>query len=131
MLLDQVATFTINYSGAPFNTPLKENKPFYYALLGGACFFWVLTAEILPELNESLQLVPVPPEFRSRFVLQVALFRSVNVCSTNFCKEPVIRYRECPWSVSQVDSIIHGSAGLWPLLAHRVDSKVHLQTQTY
>lgn len=78
MPLDQVATFTINYSGAPFNTPLRENKPFYYALLGGACFFWVLTAEFFPEWNESLQLVPVPPEFRSEIP---AVSRAV--CNTN------------------------------------------------
>ena len=101
MPLDQVATFTINYSGAPFNTPLRENKPFYYALLGGACFFWVLTAEFFPEWNESLQLVPVPPEFRSEIP---AVSRAV--CNTNVF---FFSTRQGFWNWPSVYKISHGS----------------------
>ncbi|KAL0890557.1 hypothetical protein Bca101_014540 [Brassica carinata] len=59
----QVATFDVNYMGHPFNQSIRENKPFMYAMIiAGAGFFTVIASDLFRNLNDSLELVPLPEE---------------------------------------------------------------------
>ncbi|KAH0908751.1 LOW QUALITY PROTEIN: hypothetical protein HID58_032072 [Brassica napus] len=56
-----VATFAVNYMGHIFLTQsIRENKPFFYALIAGAGFFTVIASDLFRDLNDSLKLVPLP-----------------------------------------------------------------------
>ncbi|EGC38715.1 hypothetical protein DICPUDRAFT_53138 [Dictyostelium purpureum] len=56
----QVATFAVNYKGHPFMQSLSENKPLLYALSAVWGLGLVLSTEMIPSLNEYLELVPFP-----------------------------------------------------------------------
>ncbi|XP_010521514.1 PREDICTED: probable manganese-transporting ATPase PDR2 [Tarenaya hassleriana] len=69
----QVATFAVNYMGHPFNQSIMENRPFFYALMGGVGFFTVIASDLFRDLNDSLKLVPLPPGMRDKLLLWAAL----------------------------------------------------------
>lgn len=53
---------------------LTENKLMKNFLMGGLCFLAVLVLELIPELNESLELVPMPsPDFSVSLFMMLAL----------------------------------------------------------
>eukprot|EP01128_Nolandella_sp_AFSM9_P011830 TRINITY_DN8745_c0_g1_i1.p1 TRINITY_DN8745_c0_g1~~TRINITY_DN8745_c0_g1_i1.p1 ORF type:complete len:1205 (+),score=292.26 TRINITY_DN8745_c0_g1_i1:68-3616(+) len=60
----QVVTFFVNYEGRPFMQSMKENKGLYYSLLGCFAIVVVTATEILPDFNETFELVPYPSELR-------------------------------------------------------------------
>ena len=61
-----VATFAINYRGRPFMESLRENKNLFRSLIAVGALVFCCVMNIIPELNESLELVPMPTdEFRS------------------------------------------------------------------
>lgn len=62
-MMIQVATFAVNYIGHPFNQSIKENRPFFYALSSAAVFFTVLTSDTWRDLNDMMELVPLPQPF--------------------------------------------------------------------
>jgi len=55
-----VSTFWINYKGRPYMKALKENKLLFRSLQVSYIFIAALVIEVLPPLNELLQLVPLP-----------------------------------------------------------------------
>ncbi|KAL1201130.1 putative manganese-transporting ATPase PDR2 [Cardamine amara subsp. amara] len=69
----QVATFAVNYMGHPFNQSIRENKPFFYALIAGAGFFTVIASDLFRDLNDSLKLVPLPQGLRDKLLLWASL----------------------------------------------------------
>uniref|UniRef100_A0AC34QHR8 SWIM-type domain-containing protein n=1 Tax=Panagrolaimus sp. JU765 TaxID=591449 RepID=A0AC34QHR8_9BILA len=64
----QVATFATNYRGRPFMESLTENKPMLYSVVGSGIGVFALAANLMPELNEQIQLVQLPDEFRYKLV---------------------------------------------------------------
>ncbi|KAF2070934.1 hypothetical protein CYY_007740 [Polysphondylium violaceum] len=86
----QVATFAVNYKGHPFMQSLFENKPLLYSL----SFVWglglVLASEMIPDLNQFLELVPFP-DSQFRFYMMMAIITDLvgafiieKVCSALF-----------------------------------------------
>lgn len=67
-LVMQVSTFVVNYQGRPFRESLYENKNLRNALLAVGGIAVVAAAELIPDFNEWLQLVPMPPAFRRRLL---------------------------------------------------------------
>jgi len=67
-LLMQVSTFVVNYQGRPFRESLSENKPLRNSLMIVGGISAVAALEMYPEFNEWLQLVPMPPKFRTLLV---------------------------------------------------------------
>jgi cation-transporting ATPase 13A1 len=69
----QVSTFLINYQGRPFRESLRENKALYFSLTGlyGLAIF--CAAQIFPELNEYVELVPMEPSFSDFMVKSILL----------------------------------------------------------
>ncbi|KAE9554755.1 hypothetical protein FO519_002016 [Halicephalobus sp. NKZ332] len=67
----QVATFAVNYRGRPFMEGLTENKPMLYSVMGSALGVFALAANLMPELNEQIQLVQLPDDFRRTLVICV------------------------------------------------------------
>lgn len=69
----QVSTFAINYQGHPFRESLRENKTLYNGLVivGGIAFCGA--TEIIPDMNNWLQLVPFPLGFSQRLTAAIML----------------------------------------------------------
>jgi cation-transporting ATPase 13A1 len=69
----QVSTFLINYQGRPFRESLRENRPLYMSLstLFGIAVF--AAAEVMPELNEWVEIVPLPGRFSEKLVSAILL----------------------------------------------------------
>lgn len=67
-LMMQISTFTINYQGPPFRESITENKGLCKSLLGVSILAWTCALEIVPELNEWLQIVPFPQSFKMTLV---------------------------------------------------------------
>ena len=72
-LLMQVSTFVVNYQGRPFRESLIENKPLRNCLSIVGAIAVVAAAEINADFNEWLQLVPMPPLFKSRLLASMAV----------------------------------------------------------
>lgn len=68
-----VSTFAINYQGRPFRESIRENKALFYGLLavGGVAFAGA--TEFIPEINETLQLVPMTNDFKFKLTTTMAL----------------------------------------------------------
>ncbi|GIL88698.1 hypothetical protein Vretimale_17282 [Volvox reticuliferus] len=64
----QMMTFAVNYAGHPFNTSIVENRNLYNSLRVSAGFIFVVAAELLPELNSSFGMVPIPQHIKVRLV---------------------------------------------------------------
>lgn len=67
-LSQQVSTIAVNFIGEPYREALSANKGLYYSLLGCAGVVVAGAFELFPELNEWLQLVPMPAPFQVRLV---------------------------------------------------------------
>jgi manganese-transporting P-type ATPase len=72
-MMIQVATFAVNYIGHPFNMSISENKPFKIALYCAVGFFVVITSDVFRELNDYLQLEPLPEGMRGKLLLWALL----------------------------------------------------------
>ena len=68
----QTATVAVNYVGAPHCLTLRENAPLFYSILGTYAALGVLTSQIFPELNESVELYVMPAELASKLCLVMA-----------------------------------------------------------
>lgn len=71
--MQQVSTFAINYQGRPFRESLSENKMMFYGIVGVSGLAFVCAAEIMPEINESIKLVPFTNEFKTKMTICMAL----------------------------------------------------------
>ncbi|KAK4531833.1 hypothetical protein CCYA_CCYA09G2690 [Cyanidiococcus yangmingshanensis] len=62
----QVSVFLANYKGEPFMQKITKNRALLYSLLSCAALMFVACLELLPELNEYIELVPFP-DWSARF----------------------------------------------------------------
>lgn len=65
-LAQQVSTFAVNYVGLPFKESIKDNKGMWYGLLGVAALTLAGATEFMPELNETMQFVPMSDLFKMK-----------------------------------------------------------------
>lgn len=72
-LIQQVSTFAINYQGRPFRESLTENKSMFYGIVAVSGLAFVCASEIMPEINESIKLVPFTNEFKLKMTICMAL----------------------------------------------------------
>lgn len=63
-LAQQVSTFAVNYIGLPFKEDIKDNKGMFYGLLGVAGLAIAGSTEFMPELNQTMQFVPMDIVFK-------------------------------------------------------------------
>ena len=68
-----VSTFAVNYIGRPWRESIPENKALYYGLLGASAIAYLGALELLPELNEWLQLAKMSTEYQSWLVTVMVL----------------------------------------------------------
>lgn len=67
-------TFAVNYRGEPFMQKMRRNRPMFFALILLIGMVFYLAAEVDPEVNEMLEIVPFPsPEFRGAFLQLLAV----------------------------------------------------------
>jgi cation-transporting ATPase 13A1 len=69
----QVSTFLINYQGRPFREALTENRPLYLSLVSlfGIAVFGA--AQVFPDLNAWVELVPLESDFSDILVKSILL----------------------------------------------------------
>jgi hypothetical protein len=58
----QTATVVVNYVGAPHCVTLYENKPLFYAVCVSYAALGVISTQVVPELNESVELFIMPSD---------------------------------------------------------------------
>lgn len=63
-LAQQISTFAVNYQGRPFRESIRENKGMLYGLVGVSALALAGSTEFIPELNESMKLVPMQELFK-------------------------------------------------------------------
>ncbi|KAJ3369644.1 hypothetical protein GGF31_005162 [Allomyces arbusculus] len=68
----QVSTFAVNYVGRPFRESIQENAALYRGLMLVGSVAFIAALEILPPLNEWLQLCEFPPGFADRLTATMA-----------------------------------------------------------
>eukprot|EP00210_Caulerpa_lentillifera_P008560 g8165.t1 len=68
----QITTFAVNYSGAPFTTPLMQNRGLIRCLLISGGFALLLAIDILPGFNSLFEMVFIPHSLRAK-ILSLAL----------------------------------------------------------
>jgi len=71
-LMMQISTFAINYEGRPFREGIRENKALFNSLLIVTGIAVAAGLELSPSLNEKMQLVPFPEEFKTKLVSSMA-----------------------------------------------------------
>ncbi|KAJ3411685.1 hypothetical protein HDV05_001846 [Chytridiales sp. JEL 0842] len=71
-LIMQVSTFAINYQGEPFRESLVKNKSLYNSIMIVSLIAAAAASEISPDLNDWMQLVPFPDEFRHKLMMTMA-----------------------------------------------------------
>lgn len=72
-IIMQVSTFVVNYQGRPFRESLIENKPLRNSLAAVGAICIIAAFEIYPEFNEWLELVPMPPTFKTKLISALAI----------------------------------------------------------
>ncbi|TPX56048.1 hypothetical protein PhCBS80983_g04821 [Powellomyces hirtus] len=72
-LIMQISTFAINYQGLPFRESIFNNKALYNSLVAVGGIAVLAASEFSDALNEWMQLVPFPDEFRYKLIATMAL----------------------------------------------------------
>ncbi|KAI9002348.1 hypothetical protein BC832DRAFT_561305 [Gaertneriomyces semiglobifer] len=72
-LIMQISTFAINYQGQPFRESLRNNKALYNSLMMVGAIAVAAAGEFSEGLNQWMQLVPFPDEFRKKLLITMAL----------------------------------------------------------
>ncbi|WFD28830.1 putative cation-transporting ATPase 1 [Malassezia nana] len=72
-LSQTVSTFAVNYIGRPWRESIPENKALYWGLLGASAIAYLGALELMPELNEWLQLTKMSSEYQTLLVSAMAL----------------------------------------------------------
>ncbi|TPX34013.1 hypothetical protein SmJEL517_g03262 [Synchytrium microbalum] len=88
-LIMQISTFAINYQGHPFRESIRENKPLWNGLISVTCIACLAASELFPTLNDWMQLVPFPGDFKYKLMACMGLDFGVawlieQVCSWMF-----------------------------------------------
>ena len=68
-LLNQTITFVVNYQGEPFMENLSTNGAMKKLLIGIAVFSGIFIFDLYPQLNENLELIPLPEDTVYRWSL--------------------------------------------------------------
>jgi len=68
----QISTFAVNYKGRPFMESLFENKALLYALMVPSLVVVCLVKNMVPDLTETLELVPFPDEQGNLILMTLA-----------------------------------------------------------
>ncbi|KAJ8324295.1 putative cation-transporting ATPase 1 [Batrachochytrium dendrobatidis] len=72
-LIMQISTFAINYQGQPFRESLFRNKAMFNSLVIVGLIAFGAAMEISDELNDWMQLVEFPPEFKRKLLITMTL----------------------------------------------------------
>jgi cation-transporting ATPase 13A1 len=72
-LIQQISTFAVNYQGRPFREALSENRAMFYGIVGVSALAFVCSLELMPEINQSMKMVPFSDEFRMNLTMAMAL----------------------------------------------------------
>jgi cation-transporting ATPase 13A1 len=85
----QVTTFVANYKGQPFMEKLTENKLLFQSVVVSYSFLFMAVFEILPFLNETLELVPFPTKEVLIYIeledIQYAYYKTYWVSTCTLC----------------------------------------------
>lgn len=65
-LFPQTIIFAVNYTGHPFVTSIKENKPLYRSLVISVSIWIILVFGVIPGLAELLEMVDLPSSLQGR-----------------------------------------------------------------
>eukprot|EP00696_Hemimastix_kukwesjijk_P016978 gnl/Hemi2/5538_TR1900_c0_g1_i2.p1 gnl/Hemi2/5538_TR1900_c0_g1~~gnl/Hemi2/5538_TR1900_c0_g1_i2.p1 ORF type:complete len:147 (+),score=60.51 gnl/Hemi2/5538_TR1900_c0_g1_i2:43-441(+) len=65
----QMATFAVNYRGHPFKQSIRENVWLFRTLLGSVPVFALLATGLIPPLNDTLEMVPLPLQVQNKLLL--------------------------------------------------------------
>ncbi|KAI8852835.1 hypothetical protein BC829DRAFT_424798 [Chytridium lagenaria] len=71
-LIMQISTFAINYQGEPFRESLVKNKALYNSIVAVGFIAVAAASEMSEGLNDWLQLVPFPGDFRYKLMATMA-----------------------------------------------------------
>eukprot|EP00842_Homolaphlyctis_polyrhiza_P005150 jgi/Hompol1/5636/HPOL_004583-RA len=72
-LIMQISTFAINYQGQPFRESLFKNKAMFNSLAIVGAIAFAAASEVSEDLNDWMQLVPFPDEFRFKLLATMGL----------------------------------------------------------
>ncbi|KAI8923853.1 hypothetical protein BC831DRAFT_403236 [Entophlyctis helioformis] len=72
-LIMQISTFAINYQGEPFRESMFKNKAMFNSLVGVGLIAFAAASEVSEDLNDWMQLVAFPDEFRTKLLVTMAL----------------------------------------------------------
>lgn len=88
----QISVLFVNYKGRPWMKGLLENQPLFLSLFACVCLVAICAWEVIPQLNEILNLEPVPEVLRPTiltvlFVSLVGTFLWDRLCTAVFARE--------------------------------------------
>ena len=79
-LLNQTITFVVNYQGEPFMENLSTNGAMKKLLIGIAVFSCIFIFDLYPQLNENLELIPLPEDTIYRWSLICIILINFALC---------------------------------------------------
>ena len=79
-LLNQTITFVVNYQGEPFMENLTTNGAMKKLLIGIAVFSGIFIFDLYPQLNENLELIPLPEDTVYRWSLIAIILINFLLC---------------------------------------------------
>ena len=68
-LLNQTITFIVNYQGEPFMENLSTNGAMRKMIWGILAFSTIIIFDLFPQLNENLELIPLPEDIGYKITL--------------------------------------------------------------
>ena len=79
-MLNQTITFIVNYQGEPFMENLSKNGAMKKMIIGIIAFSSIIIFDLYPQLNENLELVPLPDDSTYRMILILIIVMNFVLC---------------------------------------------------
>ena len=79
-LLNQTITFVVNYQGEPFMQNLSNNGAMKKLIIGILIFSGIYIFDLFPQLNENLEIIPLPESDFYRYSLIVIMTTNFIIC---------------------------------------------------
>jgi cation-transporting ATPase 13A1 len=79
-MINQTITFVVNYQGEPFMENLSTNGAMKKLLIGIAVFSCIFIFDLYPQLNENLELIPLPEDTIYRWSLICIILINFALC---------------------------------------------------
>ena len=79
-LLNQTITFVVNYQGEPFMENLSTNGAMKKLIIGICVFTAIFIFDLYPQLNENLELIPLPEDTFYRWSLIAIILINFGLC---------------------------------------------------